>query len=60
MKQEIRFTRQDLIGALRCEAVAQGWDVPPASECGVRFQMRTNDKEFQAFLTWEGQCIRPS
>ena len=52
MKQEIRFTRQDLIGALRCEAVAQGWDVPPASECGVRFQMRTNDKEFQAFLTW--------
>jgi hypothetical protein len=55
VRQEAYFNRQEVIDALRCEAVAQGLDVPPASECGVQFKLDSMGRNLRVVLTWESR-----
>jgi hypothetical protein len=53
----IIFNRQQVVAALRCEAISAGWDadmdVPPADECNVDVTLDNKGRLKHATLTWD-------
>lgn len=53
----IIFNRQQVVAALRCEAISAGWDaemdVPPADECNVEITLDGKGRILFATLTWD-------